>query len=172
MAATLAQSRVAGKKRGGAIPFFTQQNRSSIVILMADDNEDDFLLTKRAFQKNKIINPLFHVKDGRELLDYLERRGPYSDVKSYPTPGLVLLDLNMPGMDGRTALNYIKESESLRIMPIVVMTTSALEEDIARSYDLGVSSYIRKPVEVADFIAMIGKWKDYWLDVVELPKLE
>ena len=147
-----------------------EQNHKSIVILMAEDNEDDFILTKRAFEKNKILNPLICVKDGQELLDYLQRKGSYTDENKYPTPGLILLDLNMPRMDGRVALNLIKKDEKLRKIPIIVMTTSNSEEDIVRSYDLGVNSYIRKPIEVKDFVTMIGKFKSYWLDIVEVPK--
>ncbi len=144
-------------------------NKKSIVILMADDDSDDRLLTKRALEQNNIVNDFRYVEDGEQLLDYLNHKGNYSDPKDSPRPGLILLDLNMPRKDGREALSEIKKDESLRRIPIVILTTSKEEEDILRSYDLGVNSYITKPVTfqgLVDAMRTIGR---YWLDIVKLP---
>ncbi len=144
-------------------------NKKSITILMADDDSDDRLLTKRALEQNNIVNDFRYVEDGEQLLDYLNHKGNYSDPKESPRPGLILLDLNMPRKDGREALGEIKKDESLRRIPIVILTTSKEEEDILRSYDLGVNSYITKPVTfqgLVDAMRTIGR---YWLDIVKLP---
>ncbi len=146
------------------------QNQRSVAIVIAEDNEDDYLLTKLAFEENKILNPLYWVKDGQELLDYLQRKGEYNDDIKYPFPQLILLDLNMPRMNGKTALGLIKADPVLKRIPVIVLTTSAADEDILQSYDLGVSSYIRKPAENSDFVEMIRQFKTYWLDLVELPR--
>lgn len=141
-----------------------------IVILMADDDPDDRQMTKDAFERSKLNNPLRFVEDGVELLDYLKRRGQYADPASSPRPGLILLDLNMPRMDGREALAEIKADPALRHIRVVVMTTSRAEEDICRSYDLSAASYIMKPVTfqaLVDVMATLGR---YWLEIVELPR--
>ena len=141
--------------------------RRSIVILMADDDEDDRLLTRDALEESRLKNELRFVEDGVELLRYLRREGEYADA---PRPGVILLDLNMPRKDGREALQEIKADPELRRIPVVVMTTSKAEEDILRSYDLGASSYIAKPVTfegLVDVMRMLGR---YWIDIVELPK--
>lgn len=144
-------------------------NKKSIVILMADDDADDRLLTKRALEQNNIVNDFRYVEDGEQLIDYLNHQGKYSDPADSPRPGLILLDLNMPRKDGREALGEIKKDESLRRIPIVILTTSKEEEDVLRSYDLGVNSYITKPVTfqgLVDAMKTIGR---YWLDIVKLP---
>src|SRR5271157_1979272 len=122
------------------------QKKNSVVILMADDDEDDRLMAKEAFAEVKLINHFHTVENGEELMDYLRRKGKYADPAVSPRPGLILLDLNMPRKDGRQALAEIKADPSLRQIPIVVLTTSKAEEDILRSYDLGVNSFIIKPV--------------------------
>ena len=140
-----------------------------ITIVMADDDADDRQMTKEAFEENHLINDLRFVSDGVELIDYLKRRGKYVDPESSPTPGLILLDLNMPKMDGREALKEIKADPALRSIRIVVLTTSKDEEDILRSYDLSATSYITKPVTfeaLVDIVKTLGK---YWLEIVELP---
>src|SRR5689334_12713850 len=116
--------------------------RSQTVILMADDDQEDRMLTRDALAESRLLNDLRFVGDGEELLDYLLRRGAYTNPESSPRPGLILLDLNMPKKDGREALKEIKEHDQLRQIPIVVLTTSKAEEDIYRTYQLGVSSYI------------------------------
>ena len=147
-----------------------QQNAAKpITILMADDDADDRQMTKEAFEESRLVNDLRFVEDGVELMDYLQRRGRYTDPASSPRPGLILLDLNMPKKDGREALAEIKADPKLRSIRVVVMTTSKAEEDIARTYDLSAASYITKPVTftaLADVVKTLGK---YWLEIVELP---
>lgn len=140
-----------------------------IVILMADDDEDDILLTHKALQKGRLLNTLYSVQDGEELLDYLLQRGKYSDPAIAPRPGLILLDLNMPKKDGREALKEIKSHADLQDIPIVVFTTSKAEEDIYRSYKLGVNSFITKPVTFESMIEVMQALGKYWFEVVTLP---
>ena len=111
-----------------------------ITILMADDDEDDRLLTQDALAESRVLNELFFVEDGVELLEYLERKGKFSEKESSPRPGLILLDLNMPRMDGREALQAIKANPSLKGIPVVILTTSKQEEDMVKGYDLGAAS--------------------------------
>ncbi len=147
----------------------TQLQLEPITILMADDDEDDRLLTLEAMEEARLINQLRFVEDGAELLDYLQRRGAYSEPGSAPRPGLILLDLNMPRMDGREALAKIKADPALRRIPVVVMTTSKAEEDILRSYDLGASSFITKPVGFSELIHVVSTLNQYWTGIVRLP---
>ncbi len=144
-------------------------NPTPIVILMADDDEDYILLTQKALQKGKLLNTLYSVRDGEELLDYLFHRGEYADPAKAPRPGIILLDLNMPRKDGREALKEIKTHEELRDIPIVVFTTSKAEEDIYRTYALGVSSFITKPVTFEALIEVMQTLGKYWFEVVTLP---
>ena len=140
-----------------------------ITILLADDDPDDRQLTRDAFAENRLANVLNTVDDGEELLEYLQRRGRYADQRNEPLPGLILLDLNMPRKDGREALKEIKADLNLRRIPIVVLTTSKAEEDILRTYDLGVNSYITKPVTFKSLVELIKLLGRYWFEVVELP---
>ncbi|HLH61852.1 MAG TPA: response regulator [Ktedonobacteraceae bacterium] len=147
-------------------------SRDSIVILMADDDEDDILLTQKALRQGKLLNELYCVRDGEELLDYLFHRGAYADKQKAPRPGVILLDLNMPRKDGREALKEIKAHPDVNDIPIVVFTTSKAEEDIYRSYKLGVNSFVTKPVtfeRLIEVMQMIGK---YWFEIVTLPPEE
>lgn len=139
---------------------------SRLAILMADDDEDDILLTRTALEESRLKNPFYAVKDGEELLDYLYHRGKYSDPQSSPRPGLILLDLNMPRKDGREALKEIKADPALRLIPVVVLTTSKAEEDIYRSYDLGANSFIVKPVTFASLVSVINILGVYWFEIV------
>lgn len=141
----------------------------SITILVAEDDEDDRLLMQEALEENRLANDLHFVEDGEELMDYLLHRGKYSDPNSAPRPSLILLDLNMPRKDGREALQEIKAEPSLRQIPIVVLTTSKAEEDILRTYDLGVSSFIAKPVVFESMVQIIKTIGRYWFEIVELP---
>src|SRR5579859_794662 len=146
--------------------------KNSVAILMADDDEDDILLTQKALKQGKLLNELYCVRDGEELLDYLFHRGSYTDASTAPRPGVILLDLNMPRKDGREALKEIKAHQDLKDIPIVVFTTSKAEEDIYRSYKLGVNSFITKPVtfeNLIDVMQMLGK---YWFEIVTLPSEE
>jgi CheY-like chemotaxis protein len=140
-----------------------------ITILIADDDADDRFLTKEALLESRLANDLRFVEDGEELLDYLHRRGKYADPATSPRPGLILLDLNMPRVDGREALREIKANPDLRRIPIVVLTTSKTEEDIYRSYDLGVSSFISKPVSFEGLADVMKTLTKYWFEIVELP---
>jgi CheY-like chemotaxis protein len=143
-----------------------------ITIVLADDDPDDRQLTEDAFSENRLANQLHCVEDGEELMDYLYRRGKYESLRHEPLPGLILLDLNMPRKDGREALKEIKASPNLRRIPIVVLTTSKAEEDIIRSYDLGVNSYVTKPVTFKSLVELIKVLGRYWFEVVELPPEE
>jgi CheY-like chemotaxis protein len=143
--------------------------KNSVVILMADDDEDDRLMAKEAFAEVKLINHFHMVENGEELMDYLRRKGKYADPSISPRPGLILLDLNMPKKDGRQALAEIKADPSLRQIPIVVLTTSKAEEDILRSYDLGVNSFIAKPVTFEQLVVIMKTLTKYWFEIVELP---
>lgn len=145
------------------------QKYEDVVILMADDDDDDRLMAKEALQEAKICNELRFVENGRELLDYLKRKGRYSDPKESPRPGLILLDLNMPVMDGREVLKVIKSDPELRRIPVVVLTTSKAEEDIIKSYDLGVNSFITKPVTFEGLVEMMKTLAEYWLKIVTIP---
>lgn len=141
----------------------------AVHILIADDDQDDCLMTEEAFRECRIANPLHFVHDGQALLDYLNRRPPYNDDERFPLPRLILLDLNMPLKDGREALVEIKGDPRLRMIPVVILTTSSAEEDIQRSYDIGVNSFITKPVSFSGLIEVIHALGRYWLDIVELP---
>ena len=141
----------------------------AIAILMAEDDEDDRLLACEAFEESRLANELYLVKDGEELMDYLYHRGKYNDEASAPRPGVILLDLNMPRKDGREALREIKADPDLRRIPVVVLTTSKAEEDILRTYDLGVNSFIVKPVTFTDLVEVMCALGRYWFEIVELP---
>jgi CheY-like chemotaxis protein len=138
-------------------------------IVLADDDPDDRQLTEDAFTENRLANQFHCVEDGEELMDYLHRRGKYESLRNERLPGLILLDLNMPRKDGREALKEIKADPGLRRIPIVVLTTSKAEEDIIRSYDLGVNSYVTKPVTFKSLVDLIKVLGLYWFEVVELP---
>ncbi len=141
-----------------------------ITILMADDDADDRTMTKEAFEESHLANDLRFVQNGVELMDYLKRRSQYSDPSASPRPGLILLDLNMPKKDGREALEEIKRDPSLRSIPVVVLTTSKEEEDIHRSYQLHVNSYITKPVTFEALVGVVKALAKYWLEIVQLPQ--
>ncbi len=140
-----------------------------IVIVIAEDDPDDRLLAKEALEESRVLNELFFVEDGEELVDFLRQRGKYANPESSPRPGLILLDLNMPRKDGREALKEIKADPELRRIPIVVMTTSKAEEDIFRSYDTGANSYITKPVTFEGLVDTMKALGRYWVEFVELP---
>ncbi len=146
--------------------------RKPVTILLADDDEDDRLLTTEALKENRVANPVHCVKNGEELLDYLHQRGEYADPTSSPKPGIILLDLNMPKMDGRESLARIKADPNLRRIPVVILTTSKAEEDVLRSYDLGVNSFIIKPVSFNALVDILQGIHHYWFEIVELPSTE
>lgn len=140
-----------------------------ITILMADDDSDDRILTKEALEEGRLANEVRFVEDGEELLEYLRRDGRYSPPAQAPRPGLILLDLNMPRKDGRTVLKEIKSDPDLRTIPVVVLTTSKADEDVYKSYDLGVNSYIVKPVTFEALVDVLQTIEKYWFEIVELP---
>ena len=146
------------------------KHKIPITILICDDDEDDRMLTQQALEDAHVSNSIRFVTDGEQLLDYLYQRGKFAgETGLAPRPGLILLDLNMPKMDGREALKAIKEDETLRDIPIVVLSTSRLDEDIIRSYQLGVNSFITKPVTFSGLVEAMNVLGRYWLEIVELP---
>jgi CheY-like chemotaxis protein len=141
----------------------------SAVILMAEDDPDDRLLAAEALRETRAGDELRFVEDGEQLLDYLRRRGRWADPAQSPRPSLVLLDLNMPRMDGREALAAIKADPELRRIPVVVLTTSRSHDDVFRSYDQGANSFISKPVSFAGLVDAMRVLSTYWIDIVEPP---
>ena len=141
----------------------------SINILMADDDPDDRMLMKEALQENNLMNKISFVEDGAELMDYLYKKGRFL-LEETLWPGLILLDLNMPKLDGREALRLIKSDPTLKRIPIIVLTTSRADEDVIRTYDLGANSYIPKPAIFSDLVKVTRQICYYWLQTVELPK--
>ncbi|UBV44658.1 response regulator (plasmid) [Deinococcus taeanensis] len=143
--------------------------RQPFTILMADDDEDDRMFAKDALTESRVLNDFRCVEDGEELMDYLRRRGKYAEPGRAPRPGLILLDLNMPRKDGREALAEIKSDPALRSIPVIVLTTSSAQEDIIRSYDLGVNSFVTKPVTFASLVEVMRGLGRYWIEIVQLP---
>lgn len=143
-------------------------NDKELVVLMAEDDEHDVMATKRAWKANRMANRLFIVNDGEECLDYLFRRGPFSDSASAPTPGIVLLDINMPKMDGLETLKAIRDCVGFKHLPVIMLTTSKAEEDRVKSYAYGANAYIVKPVGFENFSEAIRTINLFW-KLVELP---
>jgi CheY-like chemotaxis protein len=140
-----------------------------ISIVVADDDEEDRELTRMALNRSRVTNDLYFCHDGVDLLDYLRHTGRWSAPGAAPRPGVILLDLNMPRMDGREALAQIKADPQLRAIPTIVLTSSKAEKDIAASYDLGVNSFITKPVTFTALVEVLEVWSQYWFQIVELP---
>ncbi|MCB0281140.1 MAG: response regulator [Calditrichae bacterium] len=145
------------------------QKYEPIRILLADDDEDDRFLIQEAFSENKLENQLNFVTDGEELMDYLYQRDKFSDKQASPRPDLILLDLNMPRKDGREALKEIKNDDDLKRIPVVILTTSEAEEDILKTYNMGVNSFITKPVTFDGMVDIIKTLDKYWFQIVKLP---
>jgi CheY-like chemotaxis protein len=139
-------------------------------ILLVEDSPEDYEATVRALRKAGLANPILRCEDGDDALDFLHRRGKYTDPAKSPRPGIILLDLNLPGTDGREILDEIKRSDELRPIPVVVLTTSTDERDIERCYNAGANSYIKKPVDLDGFLRAILRLTDFWFEVVILPK--
>ena len=138
-------------------------------LLLADDDPDDRMLFRDALEEARWAVHLREVEDGVELIDYLQRRGRYADPADSPRPGVILLDLKMPGLGGLQALEVIKQTEFLRRIPIVVLTTSSAEEDITGAYDFGANSYVVKPSSFSTLVEIMQSLEKYWLEVVTLP---
>lgn len=146
-----------------------RQDPQSTTVLLAEDDPDDRMLALDAFRQNRLGDSLEFVEDGEELIDFLRRKGKYAGLAGSPLPALILLDLNMPRMDGREALREIKADPDLRRIPIVVLTTSRQQEDVYRAYDLGVNSFITKPTSFESLVEVVAALVDYWFGVVQLP---
>ena len=140
-----------------------------ITILLAEDDPDDRLLTKEALAESRLANELRFVEDGEELMEYLQQRGRYAGPAKTSRPGLILLDLNMPKLDGRQVLQQVRKDEGLRSLPVVVLTTSKQEGDILSSYELGCNSFITKPVGIDAFMRTVRELGSYWFELVTLP---
>lgn len=139
-------------------------------ILLVEDSPEDFETTERAFRKSGLRNPIYRCSDGDEALDYLHRRGRFADPEKAPRPGVILLDLNLPGTDGREVLTDIKTDPQLKQIPVIVLTTSDDDRDVDACYRAGASSYIQKPVDLDGFMQAIERLNDYWFEVVILPR--
>lgn len=144
---------------------------STQTILIVDDSDDDYDATVRALRKDKNLkNPLRRCEDGRQALDYLFCRGAYREPKAAERPGIILLDLNMPGIDGRKVLAEVKGDANLRSIPVIVMTNSDDERDIEDCYEMGANTYIRKPLNWSSFFEAMQRLKEYWFEIAILPK--
>jgi CheY-like chemotaxis protein len=143
--------------------------KNPIVIMIADDDAEDRMLVKEALEENRLMNILQFTENGEDLMNFLHNKGKYSDKEKHPRPGLILLDLNMPKKDGREALREIKKDPELKLIPVVILTTSKAEEDIIKTYDLGVSSFITKPVTFSSLVDTMKTLSKYWFEIVALP---
>jgi two-component system, response regulator len=141
------------------------KQKKPVTILIADDDPDDRLMTKEAFEENFLLNDIHFVEDGEQLFEYLH----HEDKEKYPMPGLILLDLNMPKKDGREALRDLKTHPEFKRIPVIILTTSKAEEDILKSYDLGVNCFISKPVTFVELVKVTKSLGNYWFEIVELP---
>jgi CheY-like chemotaxis protein len=139
------------------------------VVVVADDDEDDRLMTKEAFEESGVGGTLLFVQDGAELMDYLYQRGQFAQPESSPRPSLILLDLNMPRMDGREALKAIKTDEQLKTIPVTIFTTSNAQEDVIRSYGLGGNCFVSKPVTFSGLVDAIKQLGQFWFQLAEVP---
>jgi two-component system, chemotaxis family, response regulator Rcp1 len=144
-------------------------NVRPIEILLVEDNPADVRLTREALREGKVYNNLHTAQDGEEALRFLRRETPF---ERRPRPDLILLDLNLPRRDGREVLAAIKDDEDLKLIPVVVLTTSHAEQDIVRSYSLHANCYINKPVDLEQFIKVIAAIEDFWLSIVRLPEVQ
>jgi CheY-like chemotaxis protein len=142
--------------------------QQSMPLLLAEDDDDDYMLIKDAFRDSLIANDLVRVCNGEELLDYLRRKGEYA-ARANGDPAIILMDLNMPKMDGRTALREIKSDAALRHYPVIVLTTSKTEEDVFRSYQIGVNAFMQKPGSFDTLVSALKSFENYWFQIVELP---
>jgi CheY-like chemotaxis protein len=146
-----------------------QTGDHAVPILVVEDNLPDYQTMTRAFKKLGINSPVYHCETGEEALDFLNHRGKYSDGKNAPRPGIVWLDLNLPGTDGREVLQKIKSNPELKSIPVIVFTTSDAEQDIDECYQNGANSYITKPVDLKKLFEIVDSFKSYWFQIVALP---
>lgn len=141
-------------------------------ILLVEDSPEDYEATVRALRRAGLANPILRCEDGDEALDFLHRRGRYADPATAPRPGIILLDLNLPGTDGREVLAEVKADPQLRPIPVVILTTSTDERDVERCYHAGANSYIKKPVDLDGFMRAIQRLKEFWFEIVIVPRSE
>lgn len=144
---------------------------STQTLLIVDDSDDDYETTEMALREANLVNPIARCEDGQDALDYLYAQGKYSE-SAPKRPGIILLDLNMPGIDGRKVLARIKSDDNLKDVPVVVLTTSCDERDIDECYKIGANSYVQKPVDLDNFMSAIKRLKEYWLEIAILPKTD
>ena len=147
----------------------TAEGLEMVPVLLVEDDLEDIEITRRAFERGRIANPLYVVRDGEEAIEFLQQTGRYADAAKAPRPGLILLDLNMPRLGGREVLEQIKNDASLRRIPVVVLTTSSDEADILGCYDKGANTYVAKPVEFEKFLRTVMTIGDYWLCIAAIP---
>jgi two-component system response regulator len=138
-------------------------------ILLVEDNVDDYEAAIRSFKAAHLDNPIHWCKSGADALAYLRREGPFAAEPPSPRPALMLLDLNMPGIDGKQVLAIVKQDPTLKKMPVVILTTSSDERDVTQCYELGASTYIQKPVDFDGLIGAVSRIKEYWFGVALLP---
>lgn len=148
---------------------YSENNCAPINILLVDDTEADVKITLRAFEKARLRNNIFVVQDGDEALDFLNHRGEFSDHQQYPRPGIILLDINMPKIDGFEVLKAIKTDDNLKTIPVVMLTSSKDHQDVLKSYNYGASSYIPKPVDYGEFLRVVESFNFYWSIINRLP---
>ncbi len=139
-------------------------------ILIVEDSDDDFFATERAFRKSGLRNPIRRCTNGDQALDYLYHRGEFAGLDNEKAPGIILLDLNLPGTDGREVLHTLKADPLRRKIPVIVLTTSDAEVDIEHCYANGANSYVKKPVDMKGFVEAIARLREYWFEVAVLPK--
>jgi CheY-like chemotaxis protein len=142
--------------------------KPTMTILIADDDADDRMFLEQAMRQNGYDQGIQFVEDGEDLMDYLRRQGRYNDMNA-PWPNMLILDLNMPRKNGFQALSEIKDDPKLRRLPVIVMTTSSADEDVIKTYNLGVNSFVTKPFNFNRLVEMVGTLKTYWMDTVKLP---
>lgn len=147
----------------------TPANNAEKTILIVEDNSEDYETALRACKKIGLDNPIVRCEDGDDALDYLFQRGKYAHDTSVLRPAIILLDLNMPGTDGFEVLSELKKDEKLRIIPVVVLTTSSSERDVETCYKAGASGYIQKPVNLDGFVEAVRRFKEYWFETAFLP---
>lgn len=148
------------------------ENRKPVIIILAEDDDDDALLAEKALKESRVLNKIVRARDGEELMNYLSGQIKDQDDLFFDSPALIFLDLNMPKRDGRECISMIKADDKLKAIPVVVLTTSKNEEDILRSYEHGVNSFITKPADFLGFIDVIKKATEYWFEVAQLPHVK
>jgi two-component system response regulator len=146
------------------------QRYKALQVLLVEDNPDDVEITRRAFEKTRAVSDLTIVRDGRQALDLLLGEGQYADGESPPRPDLVLLDVNLPKVNGFEVLQQIRSHEEIAMIPVIMLTASVREEDVLRAYQLGANSYIQKPLVFDTFLRVLGVLGEYWLEVATLPR--